>query len=296
MVVGDGIKGNDMVKKTIELFAVAVVLLVADVWAAPAKGAFEPVPNQALKELKATVGRPFSAGLVFIDGKYIPPPYKVERYGTAFRINKQKISNQVIPWDEFLKTQEGVRIERSETQVASAGPAVVAPAPEPEATDYGDDFDDLFDDDPKPKKAKPKTVAKPRAPVTRVSTKVIFDGEFAPNAKTKMLLDRLNKMRTNIEISLRKGGACFFGSGYGTVRADKGPADMFLATMPDIMRRSSSFDEFVAAARSKGIVFLSEAVLRDLYRNKIDYIKLRERARKAEEDRKWNAMLNNAGM
>ena len=73
----------------VQLSMIAAFLVCASAFAAdaPAKRGFEQVPRQALVELKATIGKPFTAGLVFIDGKFIPPPYKVERYGTAFRIN-----------------------------------------------------------------------------------------------------------------------------------------------------------------------------------------------------------------
>jgi hypothetical protein len=48
---------------------------------------FEKPSIDALKALKATVGKPFSAGYVFVDGHYINPPYTVQRYGTVIRIN-----------------------------------------------------------------------------------------------------------------------------------------------------------------------------------------------------------------
>ena len=72
---------------------------------ANSKSAFATVPKQALVELKATVGKPFSAGLVFINGKFLDPPYKVERYGTALRINGIQVTNEIVPWTEFPKTQ-----------------------------------------------------------------------------------------------------------------------------------------------------------------------------------------------
>ena len=265
---------------------------------APAKRAFETVPRQALVELKATVGKPFSSGLVFIDGKFIEPPYKVERYGTAMRINGRQVTNQLIPWDEFLKTQEGVRIERTEIAAPAAASAVdVTPAAPVASYDESDDFDDLFDDNPKPKKSKPAVA--PRRVVQQapqVQTKVIFDGVYSANAKTTAMLNRLNKMRTNLEISLRKGGACFFGTKYSSVRSDSGPANMFLQSVPMLMKTSTSFEAFSSGVRAKGIVFLSDAVLRDIYNNKIDYIKLLDRAKKVKEERKWASMLNGAGL
>ena len=283
--------------------AFAVVVSAAE--AAEAKRSFGTVPKQALVELKATVGKPFSSGLVFIDGKFIPPPYKVERFGTAFRINGNQVTRQVIPWDEFLKTQPGVRIEQVE--IAPSAPAE-SEAPEPAAeetaepaaddSDISDDFDDLFDDNPKPKKKKAsaraakKPAPQPSAPT--VATKVVFDGTFRPNTKTKAMVARLNKIRTDMEVLLRKGGTCFFGTRYSTVTADRAPTDMFLSAVPQAMRENSDYEDFASAVRAKGIVFLPESVLRDLFRNRLDYIKLQERARAVKEERAWEKKLNNS--
>ena len=284
--------------------AVAVVVSVAE--SAETKRSFGAVPKQALVELKATVGKPFSSGLVFIDGKFIPPPYKVERFGTAFRINGQQVTRQVIPWDEFLKTQPGVRIEQVEiapsAPAESAAPetaAAEAAEPADDDSDISDDFDDLFDDNPKPKKKKAparaaakKPAPQPSAPT--VATKVVFDGTFRPNTKTKAMVDRLNKIRTYMEVMQRKGVTCFFGTRYSTVTAYRAPTDMFLSAVPQAMRENSSYEDFASAVRAKGIVFLPESVLRDLFRNRLDYVKLQERARAVKEERAWEKKLNNS--
>lgn len=295
---------NSAVVRMAAFAAFAVVVSAAE--AAEAKRSFGTVPKQALVELKATVGKPFSSGLVFIDGKFIPPPYKVERFGTAFRINGQQVTRQVIPWDEFLKTQPGVRIEQVE--IAPSAPAESA-APEPAAaeaaepadddSDISDDFDDLFDDNPKPKKKKAPARAAAKKPAPRpsaptVATKVVFDGTFRPNTKTKSMVERLNKIRTDMEVMLRKGGTCFFGTRYSTVTADRAPTDMFLSAVPQAMRENSSYEDFASAVRAKGIVFLPESVLRDLFRNRLDYVKLQERARAVKEERAWEKKLNNS--
>ena len=290
---------NSAVVRMAAFAAFAVVVSVAE--AAEAKRSFEAVPKQALVELKATVGKPFSSGLVFIDGKFIPPPYKVERFGTAFRINGQQVTRQVIPWDEFLKTQHGVRIEQ--TEIAPSAPSESA-APEPvveesePVDDISDDFDDLFDDNPKPKKKTParaaakKSAPRPSAPT--VATKVVFEGDFKPNKKTRSMVGKLNKMRTNLEVALRNGRAYFFGTRYSTVTADRAPADMFLEAVPQAMRENSNYEDFASAVRAKGIVFLPESVLRDLFRNRLDYVKLQERARAVKEERAWEKKLNSS--
>ena len=101
---------------------------------ANSKSAFATVPKQALVELRATVGKPFSSGLVFVNGKFLDPPYKIERYGTAIRINGVQVTNEIIPWTEFLKTQAGARIEKVDPP-AGAAPAAEEPAAAEEPED-----------------------------------------------------------------------------------------------------------------------------------------------------------------
>ena len=266
--------------------------------AAKRGAAFATVPKQALVELKATVGKPFSVGLVFVNGRFIDPPYTVERYGTALRINGIQVTNEIIPWTEFLKTQAGARIEKVDPPpAASAHVQVAAPAvEEPETSDSSfDDLDDLFDDDPKPKKkvaAKPAVKRAPKvAPAPQPTTTVVFDGEFVPNDRTKAMVLRINKERTRVETVLRKGGCFFFGARYTPISVDRMPAEMFLSSIPGVMKSNAAFEPFSAAARAKGITFLSDAVLRDLFRNRLDYIRLIAREKAIREEGKWGTML-----
>ena len=80
--------------------------------------AFPPIPKVSAKALGATKGKPFTEGLVFVNGKFIPPPYVVERWGTGIRINKIPVTGQIVPWSEFLKTQKDVVVETSATPPA----------------------------------------------------------------------------------------------------------------------------------------------------------------------------------
>ena len=286
--------------KMIKYISTAIALAVPLFAQANSKSAFATVPKQALVELKATVGKPFSAGLVFVNGKFLDPPYKVERYGTALRINGIQVTNEIIPWTEFLKTQPGARIEKVEPPPAAAAPAPVqetASAAEETATSdsYTDDIDDLFDDDPKPKKkvaAKPAAVKRqPKAAPPQPTTTVVLDGEFVPNDKTKAMVARINKERTRVETVLRKGGCYFFGTRYTPISVDRMPAEMFLSSIPGVMKSNTAFEPFSSAARAKGITFLSEAVLRDLFRNRLDYIRLIAREKAIKEEGKWGTML-----
>ena len=142
----------------------------------------------SLKALKATVGKPFSAGYVFVDGHYLNPPYTVQRYGTVIRINGVQVTGEIVPWSEFVMTQSGAKATKSESTPASepasepvAGPE--APAEEPE--EIGDDessLDDLFADEPVEKKKKPlakkRPVRRPKPQQPVVTPNYSFEGEF----------------------------------------------------------------------------------------------------------------------
>ncbi len=282
------------VERTLGLILLLSFSAVAAPEPAAKRSTFATVPKQALVELKATVGKPFSAGLVFVNGKFIEPPYKVERYGTALRINGIQVTNEILPWTEFLKTQAGVRIEKVDPPPAEPAQEP-APEPEPAVDDSPiDDIDDLFSDDPKPKKkaAKPAARRMPRAaPAPQPTTIVVFDGEFVPNDRTKAMVARINKVRTRVETVLRNGGSCFFGTRYAPASFDRFPTEMILSSMPAVMKANTAFDQFSSAARAKGVTFLSEPVMRDLFRNRLDYIRLQAREKAIKEESKWGSLL-----
>ena len=266
-------------------------MLAAAFAAATASAAFAPPGKQALK---AARGKQFSAGLVFIDGKYIPPPYTVERHGTVIRINGVQATAPIIAWDEFLKTQEGVKVSKTES---AAPEAARPPEPDPEVEPLADEDDplaDLFDDEPAAKKkpAAKKPAYKPRPRKPTVTTTYSLEGEFVMNDAAKALLEKINRYRTEVDARLRNGGFLCFGSDYSRVSGDARTAGMILDKLPARMKSSPDAAAFAAGLRADGFTFFPEQLCRDLYQNKVDYIKLQERKRAMDEDAKWNSMLN----
>ena len=263
---------------------------------AAAAAAMPQIPKASATALGVTRGRPFSSGVVFLEGKYIEPPYVVERWGTGIRINGKPVTGQVINWNEFIKTQDGVKVSKSEQEAAPAPVAAPAPAAAP-ADDFDDtSLDDLFDDDPKPKKKSVSTSRAPSRPAApqkpKVSVSYSLEGDFKPNAASKALVARINALRTEIDRILRAGGFICFGESYSRVTGDSRSALKLLEKLPDLLRRSENIDAFRAGVRSAGLVYLNEVLCEELYRNRIDYPRLQERHAKMKRDEEWNRMLN----
>lgn len=277
-----------------------VVATVATVWA------FPEVPKASGKALKVTRGKPFNAGLVFVNGKFITPPYVVERWGNGIRINKTFVTGPVIEWSEFLKTQTGFKVTKSEEAAPAPAPVAEAPAPapapepEPEVEEDDDSsLDDLFDDDPKPKKKK-KVVAKKPAmkparpaapPKPKVTTTYSIDGDFVANDVTKAMVTRINGVRTEIDRILRAGGFICFGDGYSRVTGDARTANEMLEVLPEIMQHGTSVEGFISGVRQKQLYYLTEPVCQDIFRNRVDYRALQELRARRKKEQEFSDML-----
>jgi len=282
--------------------ALAAASLALSAAAAPADAAgfvtgFAKPSSDALKALRATVGKPFSSGYVFVEGKYMKPPYKVERWGTVIRINGVQVTNEIVPWDEFVKTQDGVQVTKTSAPETAVAPEPAA-EPEPvveEDDDFESSLDDLFDDDPSPKKkaAKKKTSRpRPKSPARpAVTVTYTFDGDFKPNGKTKAYLERINATRTRIDRQLRAGGYYFFGSRYSAITGDAGAGDHIFEKLPDMMKRYSDRDAFASAVFAAGFNYLPQQLVYDLYRNRIDYFQIEQRRKSIQEERRWSSVL-----
>ena len=281
------------------------IMIVVALAAAFAQAEFAPNPKGAFKALKGEKSKPIKTGMVFVDGKYIPPPYSVERYGLVLRVNKIQVTGPVIPWDEFVKTQEGVKVTKNVTGGEPAeGGAEPAPEPEPDpepdeeveeySLSFGDDdpLADLFDDEPtvkKPAAKKKAKKAKPKKPVVTVTYS--FDGEFKHNEKTQALQKKIMQARAEIETILRGGGFVCFGSSYSRVTGDAGTARIVLGKLPGLMQSSPNAKALASGIRASGITFFPDALCRDLFENRIDYRQLLERQKAVEEDEKLKALL-----
>ena len=269
------------------------VVFVVVAMMATALMAFQPIPKASARALGVTRGKLFSKGLVFINGKYLPPPYVVERWGTGIRINSTPVTGQIVDWNEFLKTQPGVKTVTTEPESVAVSESA-EPEAEAEATSETqpveaaadvNSLDDLFEDDSdendvkkKPAAArstpKPKVVHKP-APKPRATVSYVLEGDFVPNEETKALVKRINQMRTDVDRTLRSGGFLCFGDKYPNLSGDSRLLKKLLSKLPELQQQATDEAAFVSSAYAANIVYLNETLLRELYKNRIDYLQLK---------------------
>lgn len=255
--------------------------------------AFPSVPRESANALGVTKGKSIETGIVFVNGKYIPAPYVVSRWGTGLRINGRKVSGQIVDWSEFVKTQAGAKAVKTVTSDSNS-PVELAPEPGSDADDSDSSIDDLFDDGKKTGgkngKARSKRRQKPRESVS-----YSFDGDFTPNAETKALVERINAARSEIDRQLRLGGFLCFGDGYARITGDSRTAQRFIETVPALMKNCTTSKDLAAAVRSSGLEYLNEGFCEDLFRNRIDYRVLQERAERMKTEANWRKSLEKSG-
>ena len=268
--------------------------------------AFPEIPKESAKALGQTRGKPFSSGMVFVNGKYLEPPYVIIRWGTGIRIKAGQelvqVTGQIVDWNEFLKTQGGVKQVKSAETPATSAPAVAPVTVPAQNTVKADDvdessLDDLFDDDPKPKKksvssAPKQTVLAVQPVAPRPQTTYVLEGEFVKNDASKALVKRVNAVRTEIDRILRMGGFICFGDSYSRVVGDSRTLMDMLAALPELQQRSADLNEFCAGVRSAHMSYLNEVLCADLFRNRVDYRKLKDRRTQLKKDFELKNMLD----
>ncbi|MBO7653322.1 MAG: hypothetical protein J6U40_00225 [Kiritimatiellae bacterium] len=124
------------------------------------------VPEAAIEALGSVSGIPQNGGFVFVNGRYLPPPYTVSRVGNGIFINRVQVE-QPVPWSRFepqapkaeldpdgdFEDVDDRPIPQTPPPVAETDDPDGEPAPK-KATPDNNDFED--DPDVVPRKAKPK--------------------------------------------------------------------------------------------------------------------------------------------
>ena len=274
------------------------------------------VCEDAIAEMGTTSGIPQMNGFVFLEGRYLPPPYTVSRKGNALFINRIQFE-QPVAWSYF-NAADGVPTakkavdadgdfqavsEKAEKAVAKDVQPAQTASDKPKAVKS---IDDLFDDD-----AKDKPAAKPAAPVAKKSAeetataavpKADEDASVAaPTQRSPEDVKRLkgevkaklDAMRKGYEQSLARGEFFFFGQRNSRVNGNYGTARALMKVLPNALRQSQSAQDLMQRLNEGDVYFLDLGNCAALFRNRNTFPQLEERRQKIEEDEKYEAQRRN---
>ena len=254
------------------------------------------VPSEAIEALGLTLGTPKRKGFVFIEGRYISPPYTVSRKGNGIFINRIQVE-QPIAWTAEALTPSAIPPSKAVVNTPDKAEEV-NPSPLPPPLDT----------------AAPVAVIDSGAVATPPTTEgqvgksldALFDGPStnnividAPNPAglekkalpvglTQQQKDELRKkldmIRARFELGLAQGEIYFFNMKHGRVNGTYGTAKALFAILPEALRYSQSPQDLMARLCQGGVNFLDLATCTDLYKNKLNFMVLNDRRRLIELD------------
>ena len=259
------------------------------------------VPEEAVKALGSTEGKPQSNGFVFFEGRYIAPPYTVTRKGNGIFVNRIQVE-QPFAWmadsltlaalspakkpEEEVKKSDG---DSGDTAVEVPGektaedfmsvsilPAEVKPVDKP----AGKALDLLFGDGA----AKPDTEEEKDSAVETKAVPVVL----TPKQKHE-LCQRLDAIRLRFEVGLSQGEIFLFNDKNGRINGTYGTAKALFAVLPEAVRYSKSPQDLMSRLNQGGVNFLDINACTDLYRYKFNFMLLSDRRRAIEinEEKKY---------
>jgi len=281
--------------------------------------AFPEVNEDAIAEMGITVGTPQLTGFVFIEGRYLPPPYTVTRKGNVLFINRIPFEKPVA-WSYFDAAPNAPAAKKAvdadgdfqevsakpEKSAAAEAPAQPAASEKPKAVKS---IDDLFSDDDK--KPEAKTETKPaEAPAAAEKSEAPGEDAAAPKAVAasvsasqrtpediKRLKDelkaKLDAMRKNYEEALGRGDFFFFSAHQNRLNGNYGTARALMQVLPGALRQSQSPQELLQLLNQGNVYFVDMGICAALFQNKNTFPQLQERLQKLQEDEKYEAERRN---
>jgi len=259
------------------------VTLVSIVASVSGAGGLPEVPEEALAELGTTLGVPQNGGFVFIEGRYLPPPYTVTRRGNGIFINRIQVQ-QPVPWDSFSEAP-GDTAGKKAVDADGDFENVDAPAKEanpgaPAVSEVVKSIDDLFADDAeKPAIPANDATEEPQAPAR---TAKALDPEEAKQKKEELRAS-LERLRKGYEQALAQGEVFFFSQRHNRVNGNYGTARTLMGVLPKALRHAESPQDLMARLNQGGIYFVDLGMCSALFRNKRTFPLLEERLAKIEE-------------
>ena len=277
-------------------------LLLGRAWAAE----LPEVTESAQEELGTTYGVPQMNGFVFIEGRYLSPPYTVTRKGNGIFINRVLVE-QPVAWSHVAPAAaeegepaaaagqppaapkavdaDGDFEEVAEPAAAPApeAPAAPADAAEPAKPKAVKSIDDLFNDEqppaaaPAPAAPEAAGAVAPAPPAVAVRTPEELKQEKAA------LVASLDRLRKGYEQALSQGEIFFFGQRHNRVNGNYGTGRTVMGVLPKALRQAQSPQDLLQRLNQGGVYFLDLGICSALYKNKTTFRMLEERFAKIEE-------------
>jgi len=248
------------------------------------------VSAEAIEALGVTTGTPKRNGFVFIEGRYLPPPYTVSRKGNAIFINRIQVE-QPIAWTAEALTPSAVptpkKVEPPKKD-ESEKPSIFSPASEtPELvavpeSQVGKTLDALFNEP-----ATNSVAGNDASTLDKKAPQVVLTQKQKVEFRQK-----LDAIRLRFELGLGQGEIYFFSQKNGRLNGTYGTARALFMVLPEALRYAQSPQDLLSKLYQGGVSFLDINACNDLYKHKLNFMVLsarREVIKLAEGEKKQQA-------
>jgi hypothetical protein len=278
-------------------------MIVLSAWAACASVAAElpEVTEEALAELGTTLGVPQMGGFVFIEGRYLAPPYTVTRKGNGIFVNRIQIEQS--SWARFaapgaaaVPVKKAIDADGDFQEVTPAAADEPVAAVEPAKPKTVKSIDDLFDDDaPAAPAAAPVAVAAAQAaaPAPAALPPTELTGDDVKRQK-ELLVANLERLRKGYEQAFARNEFFFFGQRHSRVNGNYGTARTLIEVLPKALRYAQSPQDLMQRLNEGGVYFLDLGICSALFKNRGTFPLLEERLAKIVEAEELEALRRKA--
>jgi len=259
-----------------------------------ARAQLPEITETALAELGIAYGVPGMSGFVFVEGRYLAPPYTVTRRGNGIFVNRVQVEQPVV-WPRGVEPASAARAVDADGDFETVAPEAAQPAPaQPVAEDAQKkavkSIDDLFADEEEPAAAPQPAAARP-APAA--STQAVRSPEDHARDKAQVI-EGLDRIRAGYEQALSRGEIFFFGQRHNRVNGTYGTARTLMGVLPKALRYAESPLDLQNRLKQGGVYFLDIGICGELFKNRNTFPLLEERLRKIEADEALEAIKKKA--